>query len=196
MWVCQRHISNQWANLWGCKNLKYWPLFMHQILLSTQNTVLGSIFLFYGETRSPNLGGQYLKCQSVKAAAEKWITCCVKWEMLHKREDHWAGCWKGGRDLLIKQARHCGNTKTGDGQGLSEEGAVKHMDSRAQCWVGGEREDTMMPAGQPSPPGMQRRADGRRWGVKAERKRGWVRPGQAVKGRVDAPSTLIFPTLA
>lgn len=81
--------------------------------------------------------------------------------------------------------------KTEDGQGLSEEGAVS-----AGCWVGGEREDTVMPAGQPSLPEMQRRADERQRGVKAERERGWLRPGQAVKGRVDAPLTLIFATLA
>lgn len=132
---------------------------MHQIPPGTQNTLLGSVFLLYGDTHGPHLGGQHLECQSAEAAAEKWVACRAKWETLPKREDRGAGRWKGRRDLLTERARRCGDAKTEDGQGLSEEErAVRRTDSRARGWAGGEREETRTPAGrEPS-----RDAEGRR----------------------------------
>lgn len=169
---------------------------MHQIPPSTQNTLLGSVFLLYGDTHGPHLGGQHLECQSAEAAAEKWVACRAKWETLPKREDRGAGRWKGRRDLLTERARRCGDAKTDDGQGLlEEERAVRRTDSRARCWAGGEREETRTPAGR-EPSRDAEGADGRWRGAKAERETGGLRPGQAVRGRVAAPSTSVCPTLA
>lgn len=54
--------------------------------------------------------------------------------------------------MLLKQACYCTKYKPEDGQGLSEEDAVKDVDFLALHWVGGERGDAKMYTGQPSSP--------------------------------------------
>lgn len=59
--------------------------------------------------------------------------------------------------MLLKQTCYCTKYKPEDGQGLSEEDAVKDVAFLALHWVGEERGDAMMYTGQPSSPGNPNR---------------------------------------
>lgn len=64
----------------------------------------------------------------MKAVIEEWLTCYETQEESHIGEDNWAGCWQVRTQVLLKQPRHCANTKKENGQGLLEENAIEDVD--------------------------------------------------------------------